>query len=255
VDPDIVWAWDRLDAAPRGLAQTIGQLMGDRFIWVGLLAAMLLGIASASIAADAPQPAVKKSKAGICHERGTPGYGQTVHYRPFNNIEGCLKSGGRLAKNAPRKSSHFDPSKPAHPGDEGVLYGPLVRVIDGDTVVVKIQGADLRVRLSGIDAPEHDQPFGDVARSELAGLIGEQECVLVYDEGDVYGRLVAHLWIGDAYVNAEMVRRGMVWFDSASAPDNLLEMYEEEARDAKRGLWALPLEERVAPWDWRKDQR
>jgi endonuclease YncB( thermonuclease family) len=81
-------------------------------------------------------------------------------------------------------------------------------------------------------------------------LIGEQQCVLVYDEGDMYGRLVAHLWIGDLYVNAEMVKRGMAWFDSASASDDLLVSKEEEAREAKRGLWALP-EEPVPPWEWR----
>lgn len=220
-----------------------------------VLVAILLATGSASIAATPPDVAIKKSRAGICHERGTPGYQQTIHFKAFGSIEACLKSGGRLPKNAARKTSHFDPSKPAHAGDDGVLYGPLVRIVDGDTLIVRIQGADLRARLVGIDAPESDQPFGDNARKELASLIGEQQCVLVYDEGDVYGRLVAHLWIGDMYVNAEMVKRGMAWFDSASAPDNLLVANEEEAREAKRGLWALPLEERVPPWEWRKEQR
>ena len=59
-------------------------------------------------------------------------------------------------------------------------------------------------------------------KMSLRGLIGGQQCVLVYEEGDMYGRLVAHLWIGDMYVNAEMVKRGMAWFDSASAPDELV---------------------------------
>jgi endonuclease YncB( thermonuclease family) len=229
--------------------------MGVQLIQVGLLGAILLVAGSASIAAVAPDPTVKKSRAGICHVRETPGYQQTVHFKAFRNIEACLKSGGRLPKNSTRKSSHFDPSKPAQAGDEGVLYGSLVKLIDGDTLIVKVQGAALRIRLVGIDAPESDQPFGDAARNELGGLIGEQQCVLVYEEGDTYGRLVAHLWIGDRYVNAEMVKRGMAWFDSASAPDNLLVSNEEEARDAKRGLWALPPEDRVPPWEWRKEPR
>ena len=160
---------------------------------------------------------------------------KTKHFKAFETIEACLKSGGRLPKTSTRKTSHFDPSKPAHAGDEGVLYGPLVKVIDGDTLIVKIQGAALRIRLGGVDAPESNQPFGDIARNVLAGLIGEQQCVLVYEEGDMYGRLVAHLWIGDMYVNAEMVKRGMAWFDSASAPDNLLYLDEEEAREAEAG--------------------
>lgn len=221
----------------------------------GLLTAILLLTGSAAIA-DAPaEAAIKKSRAGICHVLGTAGYQQTIHFKAFNSIEACLKSGGRLPKNATRKASHFDPSTPAHAGDEGVLHGPLVKVIDGDTLVVKVQGAPLHIRLVGMDAPEADQPFGDTARADLAELIGTQQCVLVYEEGDMYGRLVAHLWVGDVYVNAEMIKRGMAWFDSASAPDNLLDLYQEEAREAKRGLWALPLEARVPPWEWRKEQR
>ncbi len=219
------------------------------------MVAILLATGSASIAAVPSDVAVKKSRAGICHERGTPGYPQTVHFKAFASLAACLKSGGRLPNTSTHKKSYFDPSKPAHAGDEGVLYGSLARVVDGDTFDAKIQGAVLRFRLVGADAPESDQSFGDNARKELASLIGEQPCVMVYEEGDMYGRLVVHLWIGDVYVNAEMVRRGMAWFDSASAPDNLLDLYQEEAREAKRGLWALPLDERVSPWEWRKEQR
>lgn len=219
-----------------------------------MLGALLLATVSVSFAAAPPQAAVKKSRNGICHLDGTAGYQQTIHFKAFKTIDACLKSGGRLPKN-PHKKSYFDSSTPAHAGDEGVLYGPLAKVVDGDTVIVKVQGAALHFRLAGIDAPESDQPFGASASEELATLIGEQPCVLVYEEGDVYGRLVAHLWIGDLYVNAEMVRRGMAWFDSASAPDNLLFSNEEEAREAKRGLWALPAEARVPPWEWRKEQR
>jgi endonuclease YncB( thermonuclease family) len=186
--------------------------------------------------------------------QGTAGYPQTIHFKTFGSIEACLKSGGRLPEAATHKTN-FEPSKPAHAGDEGVLFGPLIRVIDGDTLIVKVQGAALRIRLVGIDAPESDQPFGDTARIELASLIGTQQCVLVYEEGDMYGRLIAHRWIGDRYVNAEMVKRGMDWFDTVSAPDNLLSLYEDEARDAKRGLWALPVEQRVQPSEWRHEQR
>jgi micrococcal nuclease len=220
-----------------------------------VLVAILLAAASASIAATRADAAVKKSKHGICHERGTFGYQQTVHFETFASIEACLKSGGRLPKNSGRARPRFDPSKPARAGDDGVLYGPLVRVIDGDTIIVTIQGAELHMRLAGVDAPESDQPFGDVAGKELASLVGEQPCVMVYEEGDTYGRLIVHLWIGDTYVNAEMVRRGMAWFDSASAPNDLLVADEEEAREGKVGLWALPVEERVAPWVWRKEER
>ena len=220
----------------------------------GMLVAILLatGCTSDAAASDAP---VKKSRAGICHEQGTAGFAQTKRFKPFETIQACLKSGGRLPRGATSRKSPFDPTKPAHAGDDGVLFGPLIKVVDGDTFDAKIQGAVLRFRLAGVDAPESNQPFGDEARKELAGLIGEQPCVLVYQEGDNYGRLVAHLWIGETYVNAEMVKHGMAWFDSASAPNDLLVSYENEAREEKRGLWASPPDERVAPWVWRHEQR
>jgi len=229
--------------------------MRVQLIQHGVLVAILLATGSVSIAAAPSDVAVKQSRKGICHERVTPGYQQTLHFTSFKSIEACLKSGGRLPKTSAHKKSHFDPSKPARAGDEGVLFGSLVKVIDGDTLIVKVQGAALRVRLVGIDAPEAKQPFGYTAQNELANLIGGQQCVLVYEGGDMYGRLLAHLWIGDMYVNAGMVKRGMAWFDSASAPDDLLLSNEDEAREAKRGLWALPLEDRIPPWEWRREPR
>jgi endonuclease YncB( thermonuclease family) len=229
--------------------------MSVQLIRAGWLAAILLLAGSASSGATPPEPEVKKSKAHICHERGTAGYEQTLHFTAFTSIDACLKSGGRLPKSATHNKSHFNPSKPAHAGDEGVLYGRLVKVIDGDTLIVKVQGAALHFRLAGIDAPESKQRFGDIALYVLAGLIGEEPCVLVYEEGDMYGRLVAHLWIGDMYVNAEMIKRGMAWFDSESAPNDLLTSDEDAARDGKLGLWGLPLEDRAPPWEWRHELR
>jgi endonuclease YncB( thermonuclease family) len=220
-----------------------------------LLAAISLGIATAArSAAIAGEPPVKKSNAGVCHVRGTHGYEQTTHYKAFDGIEACLNSGGRLPQNSSTKKP-FDPSRPVHPGDEGVLYGPLVRVKDGDTLVVKIQGAELDFRLSGIDAPEHDQPFGPQARDALAEMIGTQQCVLRFVEPGAYSRLVAYLWIGDVNVNEELMKRGMGWYDSENGVEPFLYQLETEARAAKRGLWAAPVEKRVAPWVWRKEER
>ncbi len=166
--------------------------------------------------------------------------------------DGChvnSRTGERHCHNTNKKD--FDPDKPARPGDERVLYGLPARVIDGDTLVVKIQGAEMTFRLSGIDAPELDQPFGREARDELAKIVGNQQCVMQVVEADSYGRTVVHLWIGDLNVNAEMMRRGMAWFDPEYARNEALYLLENEAREQKRGLWALP-GEKVEPWLWRR---
>ncbi len=73
-------------------------------IWfAGGIAACQPATESAAIAETPDAPAVKKSRAGICHLRGTAGYEQTQRYDAFASIEQCVASGGRPTKaaNAP----------------------------------------------------------------------------------------------------------------------------------------------------------
>lgn len=148
----------------------------------------------------------------------------------------------------------FTSERPPKAGDEGVLSGPFVSIIDGDSFKVKVQGAVMEVRLQGIDTPEHDQPFGNEARGILESIIDGEHLVLVFDDVDRYGRIVASVWVANLDVNREMIRRGAAWFDSHYARDPSLYDDEQDAREAKRGLWALPLEHRIEPWVWRRQR-
>ena len=49
-----------------------------------------------------------------------------------------------------------------------------------------------------------------------------------------------------------MVKRGAAWFYPEFARSEALYDVEQQARDAQRGLWALPLQDRIEPWEWRK---
>jgi hypothetical protein len=68
-----------------------------------LLSLMLVLIAGvhplADVAQAQPGPAVKMSRNGICHERGSRYYGQTVHYTAYPSIRACLNAGGRMPRN------------------------------------------------------------------------------------------------------------------------------------------------------------
>jgi endonuclease YncB( thermonuclease family) len=163
----------------------------------------------------------------------------------------CCLSAVALAKPA------YDRDHPPKPGDEGVFYGPLVKVVDGDSLNAKVQGVVMRFRLQGIDAPEHDQPYGKESTSLLRQLTRGpgQQLVLVFDDVDKYGRIVVQAWIGDLELNAEMLRRGAAWSDSQFARDDRLYWIEQEARERKVGLWALPAKNRMEPWEWRKRKR
>ena len=72
---------------------------------------------------------------------------------------------------------------------------------------------------------------------------------------DRYGRTVVHVWNGNTHINAELMKRGAAWFYAEFARNEALYDVEQEARNAKRGLWALPLKDRVEPWVWRERKR
>lgn len=159
-----------------------------------------------------------------------------------------------LAAAKESRAPTFDAAHPPRAGGEGVFYGPLVRVKDGDSLVAKVQGVAMDFRLAEIDAPELDQPYGRTAKQELVTLTTGQQLVLVLVpvDTDRYGRTVAQVWNGKIHVNAELVKRGAAWFYSEFAYSAALYDVEQEARTAKRGLWALPLKDRIEPWVWRK---
>ena len=80
----------------------------------------------------------------------------------------------------------FDPAQPPRAGDEGVFYGPLVRVKDGDSLVAKVQGVAMDFRLADVDAPELDQPYGRQAKQELAALASGRQLVIMPVDTDRY---------------------------------------------------------------------
>lgn len=145
--------------------------------------------------------------------------------------------------------------KPPKAGDEGVFFGKLARVSDGDTFEAKVQGVVMDFRLAEADAPERDQPHGDVSRKSLQSLLKSKDLVLVPIDVDRYGRTVAFVWSGDACINKEMIRRGDAWFYDEFAQSPVLHVVEEQARDAHVGLWKLPPKQRVEPWIWRREER
>ena len=56
-------------------------------------------------------------------------------------------------------------------------------------------------------------------------------------------------------INRELVRRGAAWFYPEYAESDALYEEEQGARSARAGLWALPADEHVEPWEWRRRAR
>lgn len=137
-------------------------------------------------------------------------------------------------------------------GDEGVFAAKVIWVTDGDSLRVMMRDQDTEIRVADVDAPERDQPYGWQSKLQLIDLVRDRDVLIVPRDVDRYGRVVAYVWVDDVNVNRELVSRGAAWFYPQYARNEALYGVEQQARDAKRGLWALPLQQRVEPWEWRK---
>lgn len=135
------------------------------------------------------------------------------------------------------------------------ITGRIVRVLDGDTVEILVGDISTRVRLNGIDAPEKNQPFGQRSRQALTDIVAGKTVLALGDRRDQYGRLLATLMINGSDINAMQVYSGMAWVyryqGNATVPAYL--RYEQEAKIARRGLWAL--KDAIEPSFWRREQK
>jgi micrococcal nuclease len=130
----------------------------------------------------------------------------------------------------------------------------VIRVVDGDTINVLIDGQEFTVRYIGIDAPETKHPrepvqwMGPEATQANRKLVEGKTVWLEKDisETDRYDRLLRYVYVGDGsnntvFVNHELVRLGLAEA-KAYPPDtkyhDLLTAAQGEATDAGRGLWA-----------------
>jgi|SRR6266404_6152150 len=132
----------------------------------------------------------------------------------------------------------------------------VVGVHDGDTVTVLTpEQEQLKIRLAEIDAPELDQPFGMSAKKMLSAMIFRKDVFVVKIDIDRYGRTVGRIYQGKADVNLEMVKAGGAWAYRKYLTDKAFIDAENAAKTAKSGLWALQKDQRIAPWEWRKQKR
>lgn len=128
----------------------------------------------------------------------------------------------------------------------------VVRVVDGDTLIVDRGRGNERLRYIGIDAPESVKPdtpvefMGKEASAANAALVDGATVVLEKDvsETDRFGRLLRYVWLRDGetwlFVDLELVRQGyaqVVTFPPDVRWVETLRDAQRVARDAGLGLW------------------
>ena len=127
--------------------------------------------------------------------------------------------------------------------------GRVVAVLDGDSLKVLRDGAEVEVRLLGVDAPEGGQAFGNVSKRALSNLVFGRTVHVAVREIDRYGRSVARVTADGTDVGLELVRGGFAWHYARYLDDAAYAAAQREARAARRGLWQDPAP--IAPWEYR----
>ena len=154
------------------------------------------------------------------------------------------------------------------------LTGEVIKVVDGDSVTVRdVDNIVHGIRLSGIDAPEWNQPFGDRATKNLSRLLLNKTVSVSYNKRDDHGRIVGKVMVAspdvcpDANetcprtldVSMAQLTVGLAWWYRYYANEQRkqdryrYEFAEFEAKAKKAGLWADA--DPVPPWQWRRANR
>lgn len=133
--------------------------------------------------------------------------------------------------------------------DSSKVECKVIRVVDGDTIIIDYNGKEERVRLIGVDTPESVHPneskntedgikTSDYTKQRLSGKTVELE--LDVSQRDKYGRILAYVYIDGQMYNKELLKIG--YAKLATYPPNVKYVDEftelqKEARENKVGLW------------------
>lgn len=129
----------------------------------------------------------------------------------------------------------------------------VIKVVDGDTLSVSLNGKTETIRVIGIDTPETVDPrkpvqcFGqkasDMAKEQLLNQTVQIESDPIQGERDKYNRLLRYVWLddGSSDFGAIMIQFGYAYEYTYSLPYKYQEKYkklQKEAEQSKKGLWA-----------------
>jgi micrococcal nuclease len=119
----------------------------------------------------------------------------------------------------------------------------VVKVLDGDSLIVDIDGIQEKIRLIGVNAPEHDECYGRESATRLRDLLDDTDITVATDieARDQYGRLLAYVYRDGVLINEEVAFRGLVLaraYEPNTAYQEQIDRAADEARESQSGMWA-----------------
>ena len=135
------------------------------------------------------------------------------------------------------------------------LLGKVIHVQDGDSITVLDEThTQHKIRLTGIDAPERRQAFGNVSKESLAEQVAGQSVAVEWDKVDRYGRKVGKVLLAGMDSNLVQIKRGLAWHYKKYEREQSLADRQSyavaEAKAAKLGLWTDA--DPMPPWRFRR---
>jgi len=128
------------------------------------------------------------------------------------------------------------------------VTGIVSKVQDGDSFQLMTFDSIYKIRFFGIDCPELNQPYGEMARDFMTQYLSDTVTVVKRDI-DKYGRTVAEVFYKDTSLSLRLINAGLAWHFKKYSSDSTLSLAELETKRNGIGLWSDTL--RIAPWDWR----
>jgi len=183
------------------------------------------------------------------------------HLDALARLPACRLGSGHHRSRASRSRTRFNAAEVTRhsqtpvPNAENLPgYDPTTRLTDGDTLtVLDSDNVQHKIRLHGIDAPEKGQAFGTKSQAALATKVFSQTVRVEVIDVDRYRREVGRIYLGDRFINLEMVRDGFAWRYPQYDKPGEFSAAESAAREHGRGLWADP--HPVPHWEFRRAKR
>ncbi|MGN0550386.1 MAG: thermonuclease family protein [Acutalibacteraceae bacterium] len=146
-------------------------------------------------------------------------------------------------------NAQFNLDNPGPSPENEDLY-EVIRVVDGDTIIIDYNAEDTRVRLIGVDAPESVSPtkeknckYGEIASGYVKNLLEGKSVSLEFDEEqyDRYDRMLAYVYLDDEMLNLNLVQNG--YAEAKEYKPNvkysrLLKLAQQKAQQDKTGMWS-----------------
>lgn len=160
-----------------------------------------------------------------------------AYYRSWEKFD----PGWRNPATATIAESNPDLTGQNEPGN--AVKALVTDVVNGDTFMISVDGKQTLVKLIGVKAPEQGLPLAKEAKDLLSSLVDQKTVNLVSDQRDKgpSGELQRYVYSDEIFVNSELVRVGLAFFDDDPINQEyayLLRELANQAKAKKLGLWA-----------------